>query len=224
MSQQINLLLPELRPRFDWLAFPLVAGAAAVVLMVLLAVSQFQAARVARLNSAEAGISGEILNLQQQVQTLGQTVAGRKESTVLRDQVSAMQAAVDQRREVLAYVNRGSSASAPRFSTMFQGFARQDLDGVWLVGFVLGLDGLEIRGRLLDSALLPRYIERLNGEAAFAGRRFAALEMKGVAPAPAAAPTSAGAAPGSPPMRTVTAPYTEFVLRSEGAPVPEKKP
>ena len=31
MSQQINLLLPELRPRFDWLALPVVLGAALVL-------------------------------------------------------------------------------------------------------------------------------------------------------------------------------------------------
>ena len=35
MSQQINLLLPALRPRFDWLALPVVIGVALVGLVLL---------------------------------------------------------------------------------------------------------------------------------------------------------------------------------------------
>ena len=35
MSQQINLLLPELRPRFDWLALPVVAAAGLAGLLLL---------------------------------------------------------------------------------------------------------------------------------------------------------------------------------------------
>lgn len=222
MSQQINLLLPELRPRFDWLALPLVAGVAVAGLVVLLVVGQFQAMRVTRLASAEAGISGEILNLQQQVQTLGQTVAGRKENAALRDMIASLAAAVEQRREVLAYVGQDGDVAAPAFSAMLQGFARQDIEGLWLVGFGLSHDGLEIRGRLLDPALLPRYIERLNGDPAFAGRRFAALEMKSVTPV--AAKPSAGGDASAIPARAAMPPYTEFVLRTETVPVQEKQP
>jgi hypothetical protein len=41
MSQQINLLLPELRPRFDWLALPVVLGAALVGLLFVVAMALF---------------------------------------------------------------------------------------------------------------------------------------------------------------------------------------
>lgn len=220
MSQQINLLLPELRPRFDWLALPLVAGAAAAGLLLLIGIGQFQSFREARLGSTAAGINGQLLNLQQQVQMLGQTVATRKPNPALNDEIAALRAGVDQRREVLTYVSRGSGEAAPGFSAMLQGFARQDIDGVWLVGFGLSHGGLEIRGRLLDPALLPRYIERLNSDAAFTGRLFAALEMQGVARLPAP-PTAAAA---SAKARPIPTPYTEFVLRTEAAPPPEKKP
>ena len=80
-----------------------------------------------------------------------------------------------------------------------------------LFGFAFAQKNIEIRGRLTDPALLPVYIGRLNAEPAFAGRRFAALDMKGVEPAPASAET-----PAAPPARAAVLPrHTEFVLRTE---------
>lgn len=224
MSQQINLLLPELRPRFDWLALPLVAGAAVAGLVLVVGIAQFQSFRATRLASTASSINGQVLNLQQQVQTLGQAVAARKPNPALHDEIAALRAGVDQRREVLAYVGRGSGETAPGFSAMLQGFARQDIEGVWLVGFGLSHGGLEIRGRLLDPALLPRYIARLNDDPAFAGRHFAALEMKGVGPLPAPAVASAAVAKVPAVPAVPTAPYTEFALRTEAPPALEKKP
>ena len=218
MSQQINLLLPELRPRFDWLALPVVLAIAGSGLVLLAVVGELQALREARLSSAAASINGQLLNLQQQVQTLGQAVAARKPNAALHEEISARRAGIVQRREGLAYVAQGTGDAAPAFSGMLQGFARQDIDGLWLVGFGLNQGGLEMRGRLLDPALLPRYITRLNGDAAFTGRQFAALEMKGVAPAAPATADKASAEPAAP------GPYTEFVLRTATAPTPEKRP
>ena len=81
---------------------------------------------------------------------------------------------------------------------------------------------LKLRGRLLDATLLPAYIERLNGDAAFQGRRFSALEMKGVVPVVEArggqVPVNANAPQAASPGR----PYTEFTLRSGAASVGER--
>lgn len=206
MSQQINLLLPELRPRFDWLALPVVAGLAAVGIVLLILVVQYQSFRESRLKSQAAAIEGQFLNLQQQAQLLGQTVAARKADAALPLAIAVARAGVAQRREVFDYVARGTGAGAGSYSGQFGGFANLAGDGVWLIGFSLAPDALEIRGRLLDPSILSRYINRLNDEAAFAGRRFAALEMSGVEPATLPAVHGSPAAP---------ARYTEFVLRSE---------
>ena len=65
--------------------------------------------------------------------------------------------------------------------------------------------------------MLPKYIKRLNDEPAFAGRRFATLDMKGVDPVndkPEAGQV-VNKAPASPP-------YTEFTLRTEQLPPAER--
>lgn len=219
MSQQINLLLPELRPRFDWLALPVVAGAALVALLLLLAVAQSQSMRVAQLKAEEATLNGQLLNLQQQVQALGQVLINRKPNAALLPELDLAKSGVAQRQEVLDFIGRRDKNQGGGFLNILQGFSRQTLDGVWLVAFGLSPDGVEIQGRLLDPALLPVYISRLNADPAFAGRRFAALEMKGVdsvAEKPEANRTVAA--------KPVGKRYTEFALRTESAPPPEKTP
>lgn len=222
MSQQINLLLPELRPRFDWLALPVVAMAAVAGLVLLLMLAEFQSLRGSQLKSEEAEINGQLLNLQQQVQAVSQSLLSRKPSETLPQEIAAVKAAVDQRREVLAFVGQAGMDPSSGFSSVLEGFARQSVDGVWLVGFGLAPKGIEIRGRLLDSSLLPTYIDRLNSDTAFQGRRFSALEMKGVIPViearagVQAVTTNVVPTPGRP--------YTEFVLRTEALLTTERAP
>lgn len=215
MSQQINLLLPELRPRFDWLGLPMVAGAAIAGLVLLFLIYEGGAFRLQALKSDEANINGQMLNLQQQVQSLGQTLGARQGNVALPPEIAGAKTGVAQRQAVLAFIGQGRTGQEGGFAAMLQGFARQSLDGVWLVGFGLAPNALEIRGRLLDPALLPVYINKLNADSAFVGRRFGALEMKGVDPQ--AEPRSDEKA-----VKPAGGRYTEFVLRTDLSVSPEK--
>ena len=64
MSQQINLLLPELRPRFDWLGLPVVTGVVLAGLFLLFLIAQGQAMRLERSKNQEATIKGELFAMQ----------------------------------------------------------------------------------------------------------------------------------------------------------------
>lgn len=210
MSQQINLILPALRPRFDWLALPVVAGAALVGLVLVSILAALGVNQAMNLRSHEAEIKNQLAVVQQQVQSLGQSLAARQGDTSLERQITAARLAVTQRQEVLAVIAQGDVAQGNAYSGLLQGFSRQTLEGVWLLGFGFADKEIEIRGRLLDPALLPTYINRLNDEPAFAGRRFAALDMKGVDPADEKPETAATAVKAKAPVR-----YTEFTLRTE---------
>lgn len=211
MSQQINLLLPELRPRFDWLALPVVAAAGAAGLLLIALLASAGVMRVNALKENETALRAQLTALQQQVQTLGQRLGARQGDTTLDQQLAAARLAVAQRQDVLNVVAQGDLPSSHAYSGLFEGFSRQVVEGAWLTGFVFAQKNIEIRGRLTDPALLPEYIGRLNAEPAFAGRRFAALDMKGVEPAPASPET-----PAAPPARAAVLPrHTEFVLRTE---------
>lgn len=210
MSQQINLILPALRPRFDWLALPVVAGAALVGLVLVSILAALGVNQAMNLRAHEAEIKNQLAVVQQQVQSLGQSLAARQGDTSLERQITAVRLGVTQRQEVLAVIAQGDVAQGNAYSGLLQGFSRQTLEGVWLLGFGFADKEIEIRGRLLDPALLPTYINRLNDEPAFAGRRFAALDMKGVDPADEKPEAAATAVKAKAPAR-----YTEFTLRTE---------
>lgn len=217
MSQQINLLLPELRPRFDWLGLPVVAGAALLSLLLVAGLAIFSMLSVQHLKADEAAINARATSLQQQVQSLAQAMAARQGNSALVPQIAALRSSISQRREVLEAIHQGPAEDSRGFSAYLQAFGKQTLDGVWLVGFAFAHKDIEIRGRLTEPSLLPRYIGKLNSEAIFAGRHFAALDMTGVDPTvvsgdPAVAPVKVKA-----PTR-----YTEFVLRTEQM-LPETK-
>jgi hypothetical protein len=210
MSQQINLLLPALRPRFDWLALPVVAAAALAGLVLISLLAVFGVTQAANLKAREAEIRSQLAAVQQQVQALGQSLAARKGDSGLDARIEAARLALTQRQEVLAVIERGDVTQGNAYSGLLQGFSRQTVDGVWLFGFAFADKEIEIRGRLLDPALLPTYINKLNDEPAFAGRRFAALDMKSFDPADAKRDDPAAAA-----KAKVSVRYTEFALRTE---------
>lgn len=209
MSQQINLLLPALRPRFDWLALPVVVGAALVGLVLISLMAILGQTRAASLKATEAEIKSQLTTAQQQVQELGQSLAARQGDTSLDRQITAARLALTQRQEVLAVIAQGDVTQGSSYSGLLQGFSRQAVNGVWLVGFGFADKEIEIRGRLLDPALLPTYINRLNSEPAFVGRRFAALDMKGFDPADDKRSDTSSSE-----MARVPARYTEFALRT----------
>lgn len=214
MSQQINLLLPELRSRFDWLALPIVAGAGVAGLLLVIGLVSFGSFRVNALKENETALQAQLVSLQQQVQLLGQSLGARKGDATLDKQLAAARSAVAQRQEVLSIVAQGDLPSSHAYSGLLQGFSRQVVAGAWLTGFDFAQKNIEIRGRLTDPALLPVYISRLNAEPSFAGRRFAALDMKGIEPAE----DKREAATAHAQRKAALPSYTEFVLRTE----PEK--
>ena len=212
MSQQINLILPELRPRFDWLALPVVAGVAIALLLLVVTVGAIGNMSSRALRDRDSEMSQSLALLQQQVQTLGQSVALRKENPALAQELEVQQLAVEQRREVVKVISQGKADEASSYSVLMEGFGRQVKDGVWLTAFGFQGQAIEIRGRLTDSSLLPAYIAKLNDEPSFSGRKFAALDMKAVDPAQEKSPagqTSGGDKP------KLGQRFVEFALTTE---------
>lgn len=218
MSQQINLLLPELRPRFDWLGLPVVLVVTLAGFALMIGLGMMQSMQLERAKVAAESIVAQTTGVQQQLQSLGQSLSQRRGDATLPEKITAAKAGIADRKEVMAFVGLGESPRPPEFSRVFKGLAGQRVEGVWLVGFKLAPAAIELRGRLLDPALLPVYINRLNADTTFFGRRFSALEMKGVDPA-----AEKTANPPTEIKPAIGGRYTEFVLHTDAIPV-EKTP
>lgn len=208
MSQQINLLNPDLLPRRDWLSL-------STLLLVVLAIALVEGALFAKatiereaLARQETAMKEETKRLTEQLLTVSKIMGERRPDPALEAKVAVRAAEVRSSDEVLAAV-RSMSANDAGFSGYLRGFSKQAMSGLWLTEFAFAADGLTIKGRMLDNSLMPVYIQRLNAEPSLKGRNFAALDMKAVEPAK---DSSAKKAEGS--SATLALPlYTEFRLQ-----------
>lgn len=211
MTQQINLYDPALlRPR-EWLSASSVAAGTLAVLLAMTGWTVAARSQVAALEAESAVVAPQLKTLQQQVEALGRQVSSLRPDPRIEAELASARALVNVRGEALKLLESGLGGGSTSFAEFLRALARQSLPGLWLTGFAVGEGGtaLEIRGRMTDPALLPRYIERLNSEKAFQGRAFAALQVSPGKP-PAAEEAPGGVAP--------SAGWHDFVLAPEVAP------
>jgi len=201
LSQQINLINPALRPRRDWLSLGLVVGVTVAILLVEIAVYAKVRNDQTGLVRQTQGMTDDAKRLQDELLTLSKLVAERHPDPALALQIESLTADVQASQAMLETLR--SMQPGNGFSPLLLGFSRQTMEGLWLTEFDLKDDALSIRGRMVDVALLPTYIRRLNGEPTFQGREFSALDMKSVEPAKSDPRSTTPALP----------PFTEFTLR-----------
>jgi len=211
LSQQINLYSPALLPEREWVTGRNVSLAALALLVVLLLASGVAQYRLATATTRAKAAEQAVADLKSQVQSASQALAAARVPVDKDAELARLQRGINDREQILALLAQGSPKEGMGFAEYFRGLARQAVPGLWLTGFSLGAggSGLEIRGRMVDQSLLPEYIRRLNKEKVFAGREFAALDVRlpEVAPA-AAAPVPTTAVPPRPTLN-----YVNFILK-----------
>lgn len=211
MSQQVNLLNPRLQRRRDLLSLALVVGAVLAVLLVGTGLAMFAGWQEKTLLAQANALQAQNKNIQIEVETTRKLLAERKPNADLAAQIGRFHAMLGSREEALNKLRSMTTADSS-FANIFRGFARQAMEGVWLTDFAASASDLTIRGRLSDSALLPAYVRRLNAEPALSGRRFLALDMKGIEPVPEKA-LPGTSANGDAQAAAVLPPYVEFALQ-----------
>lgn len=195
MTQQINLFDPSLRPARELLTLPnvLIALAGAALLVAALGV-------LGMMRSADElrnfrATDARLRQAQEQLTLFAVQQAARKPDAGLEQQLARTRQVIEAKRTILQRLQQGDFGDRQGFLAYFRGLALVAVDGLWLTGFDVAAGGqaLEIRGRMLNEAALPRYVEALRGQPAFAGRTFAALNVTRVeAPANAGESERAG--------------------------------
>ena len=228
MSQQINLYEARLRPRLE-LATGRNVGIAALVLLVAVAGwSLWERGEADRRSAAAEASLKEVVAAQEKMKALTQTMAERKVSPELANEVESAKSMVAAREDVIKVLDSGALGRTAGFSSFMVGFAQQARSDLWLTGFRIaaGGDEIEIHGRMLDPARLRVYVQRLTAVPVFQGRSFAGLGMRRVRPGQVSAAPTAAASGGrgggqqiadgdqAQQQRPFVA-FVEFLLRSE---------
>ncbi|MFN0183982.1 MAG: PilN domain-containing protein [Aquabacterium sp.] len=199
MAQHLNLYDPAQRPK----AQPLNASQGLLAAGLILGLTAGGAASLQALaaNERDAAktLAAQLAQARAQTLPLAANVAAAAELAQLR--------ALDlQQRRVRSALDGGGATSGEGYAGFFNALARQAHPALWITGFSVSPDGvaLDLSGRMMDAAVLPDYLRRLNQEPLFRGRPFAQLDLKAVEPkAEGAGPAQAG--------------FTEFALRTQVA-------
>lgn len=213
MSQQVNLIIPDLLPRQDWLDLRWVLLAAGFFAVVTSLLSWNVRRELQSVERTRISVQVELESLQKMVGEMNRGILERKPDPVLLAEVARQREGLASRELALRLLAEGRAGSTQGFSGLMAGFSRQVMEGVWLTGFEFAGKNVEIRGRLRDYSLLPAYIRRLNAEDVFHNYRFSALDMKGAEPKDEKLAANPGGVPAKSASPAVPA-FTEFVLRS----------
>lgn len=210
MSQQINLLDDTLLPRREWLTLLNVVFGMALVVVLLVAAAGHGWWREAQERSRFAEAETRLRQEQDQLTQLATRQSTWKISPQLEAELAATTQLLARKREVMDVLAHGELGDRNGFSAYMEAFARQGVDGVWLTGFDLtaGKRTFEVRGRMRQESLLPRFVQQLNQETVFQGRRFAALDMRRL---------DGAKGPNDAPGMATGQPVIEFVLLADPA-------
>lgn len=202
MTQYINLYDSALRPQHDLLSLRNVALAMTGTVLLLIGLAVHGILRTTDEQRNFQSVEARLRQAQEQVTVFAVQQGARKLDPVLQAHLQQAEKQLASRRAVLARLRAGEFGGQQGFSSIFRSLAEISVDGVWLtsVDALAAGQSMELRGRLLDEALLPAYVQHLAAHPIFAGRNFSALDVRRV---------SADKAPEGTASRL---PYVEFIL------------
>lgn len=196
MSQEINLLGPQLRRRRGGASSAAVLGPALLAATAIgVGVALFLRHQGGELREQHARNEGAIAQAQEEQRKLSQEVAQLKKDPALDAELSALEKRLVGLQLDLAALSNGAIGDTRGFADFMRALAQQSMDGVWLTGFSVGAAGrdVSISGRALRAELVPVYLRRLGQDPYFAGRTFAALDLTQPRVEPGAGAAAGGA-------------------------------
>lgn len=165
MNQQINLYLPEFKVKKDSLTALLMGQILCGVIAVMVITSGYQA-------FSRWQLSGELEQLRMALQEetrkteeLDELLAQRSQNEELDARLAAAEARLDSRRQIRDFLSETQLGNVVGFSEYFKDLSRASIDGMSLSEFGFGNGGRVVRiaGQVLDSAMVPQYVNNLEG-------------------------------------------------------------
>ncbi|MBL4582443.1 MAG: hypothetical protein JKY29_11540 [Gammaproteobacteria bacterium] len=163
MNQQINLYLSEFRLKKDPLSALVMGQILGSIVAVMVLVTSFDI-------YTERSLSGELAILRETLQEetiktseLDEVLARRSQNTVLTDRLDESEAQLESSRQIRSFLSQTKLGNVVGFSEHFKDISRASISGLSVSGFSLESGGEEVKlfGNVLDSAMVPRYVSRL---------------------------------------------------------------
>jgi hypothetical protein len=204
MTQQINLFNPAFRRRESHFSAATMVTALVAMAAGCTAIYFVQKYQNGVLERSLAQTNRQLEQRREQMVSLSKELSARGSDKGIAEQLTRAEQRLEGRRALLEEVRSGAGGSTAGFSPYLAALARRTMPGVWLTGVEVGKSNeLVLKGRVLQSELMPVYIGLLKQEEPFAGRSVSELRLtarseapQGVQP-PSAAPDEMAQGPRS---------------------------
>lgn len=206
VPQQVNLFNPALQPQKKGLSASMMGVALLVLVAGIAALAAGLQAQTARMRQEADHGAAQLARKQARLAMVNAEFAPRSKSAELEAQIREAEAQLAALRHVSDMLQRGELGDTNGFAGYFKALARQSVPGLWLTGVTVAGKDIGIKGRTLDPALVPGYIQRLTQEPLLQGKSFASLQI-------GQAEQLERPGPDGKPVRS-PAPYVEFSLQS----------
>jgi len=174
LKQQVNLYQRQAQvapDAFSTHALMATLGLGVAILLVAWAVTAYQ---IHELEDEYQQTSRNLQATNQQLAQLKSRLPTVQPDPFLQSELTNLQASQTRLNHMIALISQQQSHSKQGFADYFRALARNTLDGLWLRDLQVSAGGedLLLKGKALEPELVPRLLQKLVREPAFAGRSF----------------------------------------------------
>lgn len=177
--QQVNLYLPELKPKDEVLSFntALYLCAAVCVLLILLSI-------VGKVENSQLLTSTQAI--QQQFDQQAQEITAIKaalplsQAAQVQQEVDKLRLDLERRQRIYQLINQQNLGNSEGFSSQLLALARQHQKNISVQAFQINAGGKQFNfsGSAASAQAVPQYLQRLQSEASFKNSRFGHLVLE----------------------------------------------
>ena len=180
MSQQINLFNPVFLKQKKYFSVVAMSQALGLVILGSALFYGYAVYQVQQLGKQSADTAKRYTSEQAKLARYTAEFSPQQSSQVLEEELKKVEAQAVAQQELVETLKTGAIGNASGYSEYLRAFARQSLHGLWLTGFSITGDAVQmsLSGAALNPDLVPTYVQRLNREKIMRGKAFAALQMQ----------------------------------------------
>jgi hypothetical protein len=221
MSQQINLYNPAFEKQTTLFSFEAIAKSMLIIVLGAVALGVFVYQQTAKLDAHEKVVAERLKQREGRHDRMVALFEPRAKDPAIEAELASAEAELKSLRGVSAMLGRGETGNTRGYADYFKAFSRQNVQGLWLTGATIVGAGkeIELKGRAMQSELVPDFIGRLTKEPSMKGKTFDLLDINQVMQ-----PVKTTAKDGYVSESTELAPYVEFSLQAVHLPEPVAAP
>lgn len=163
MKQQVNLYLAEFKLKKDALTVRLMAQVLGATIALMVLISAYDFFTRWQLNTELVELRLTLQEETRKTSELDGLLARRSQDAELSDRLDLAEARLDSGRQVRDFLSETKLGNEVGFSEHFKDLSRASIDGLSLTEFSIseGGDRLRLLGRVVESAMVPRYVKNL---------------------------------------------------------------